>query len=115
MAMTAMNMVNGGGEKNCKSGTTKNGGSFTPSTSAFTEIELGFVPTSVAIWLTNNANTLLLFLDVVNNKKYWWYQSNSGAETTAFDSYVLIDGTTLKYKAASAGYAVATNYMAIKE
>ena len=100
-----------------KSGTTKNGGSFTPNTSTFSTIPIGFTPTSIVFWILHTSNNALVLLyDVVNTKFYRWYDGGAGTDlTNNFKDLIYMDGTDLKYKAAAAGQAVATNYMAIKE
>lgn len=116
MAITQMDYT-GGGDKNCKSGTTINSGTFTPSTSAFTEIDIGFVPTNIVFWLLHTSgNALVILYDVTNAKYYRWYDGGAGSDlTSTFKDYIKMEGTTLKYKAPAAGQAVATNYIAIKE
>lgn len=114
--MTLFRCGNGGG-KNCKSGTTINSGSFTPTTSSFSEIEIGFSPTNIVFWFVHtNNNALALLYDVTNSKFYRWYDGGAGTDVSSFYvGNVLMDGTKLKYKAIGAGQAVETNYIAIRE
>ena len=108
----------GGGSERAKSGTIKNGGSFTPSASAFTSIDLGFVPTSIVLWLSySSSHTFTLLYDVANSKVYRWYETAIGADVTSswLPTLIKMDGTTLKYKAPGTAYELATNYIAVKE
>lgn len=87
------------------------------TTNAFTEVDLGFVPDRVVLFLCyESTGGMILDYDVVNNKLYRTYNIYHLDLTSTFiPAYVKMDGTKLCYKAASSSYATTTEYIAVKE
>lgn len=108
MAKTEIILGSGGGK-----GTN---GTFTPNTSGFTPVELGFVPKYVVLWFIYSSSTAMTLLyDVDAGTVTRWYQNAIDDVTSAFiPDFMYLDGTKLYYKAAAAGYATPVSYMAYK-
>ncbi len=107
-----------GGSGKGKSGNILNSGSFTPNTSTFTPIEIGFVPTYIVFWqlITASGQASIVLYDVANDTFYRWYNQQAGADATStYGGYIKMEGTTLKYKSPGSAGTVVTNYMAVKE
>lgn len=97
------------------------GGSFTPSTSAYTALTCDFAPTKVILWQAyGNSDMDVIEYDVAEGKAYEWYknssQRNPSASLTSFFS-VAADGTvSVKPSGTNAAQWVQqTWWVAIKE
>lgn len=92
----------------------------TLSTSSFTEIELGFVPTKVFAWTAliyqtaGNWENAIYEIDVADNKAYYWIKSASKTEVNV-SSFMYVSGTKLYLKQPNSDYSSTFNYVAIQE
>ena len=91
-------------------------GTFTPTTSSFTETNLGFMPTRIAVWINYGSSNIILDYDVINSKVYQFYGGNRSDQTSAFlNTAMYVSDNKFYYKAIGSGYVTLTYYMAIKD
>lgn len=94
--------------------------SFTPTTSAFTEIELGFAPTRIFIegFMSGTySGAFSIDFDVANSKIYQSFSTNQNrndATSSYLNTFMYVSGTKLYIKAPNASMAVLWYIMAIK-
>ena len=93
-------------------------GSFTPSTSAFTEIDLGFAPKEIITWSpyatsASNGTVHIIDYNVLNGTYTRWTGGTGYSDvTSSYVNNIIVDGTVLKYKAKT-GFAYLTQYIAM--
>ena len=98
MALVRANTSGGGGSGGYY-------GDFTPNTSTFTEIDLGFAPNHVFFYtvFSTDSQIMVFHIDVTANKIYRSYGAYTEYDlTSTYSSHMYVSGTKVYYKAYSA-------------
>ena len=95
-------------------GASDGGNPFTPNTTSFTEIELGFAPKRVILYFNyDNVTPLVIDFDVENNHLYRSFSSTFRQQAdTYIGLYYYVSGTKLYVKVPAASYAKPTYWVA---
>lgn len=91
-------------------------GTFSATTSSFTDTDFGFVPTKIITFIYYSNQAMVLLHDITNGKIYQYFQNQNPYDaTSAYGSLMYMDGTVFKFKAPASIGNISTVYcMAVK-